>query len=90
MSRTYTNYKDLSVLARENGFVVTSAKGGRHNVGSKHFRGLAIDVRTHGKTKSAINEFIKVCRALGLTVRDEREQPTNQKVWTGAHLHIEI
>lgn len=90
MSVTYKNFKDLSVLARENGFVVTSAKGGRHNIGSKHFRGLAIDVRTRGKTESAINEFIKVCRALGLVVRDERTRPAGQQVWNGEHLHIEI
>jgi hypothetical protein len=90
MSKTFNDFKDLSALAKENNFVVTSAKGGQHNVGSKHYLGLAIDVRTRGKSESAINEFMKICRAHGLIVRDERTRPTNQKVWSGAHLHIEI
>ncbi len=86
----FNDYKDLSAFAAQNDFVVTSAKGGRHNVGSKHYRGLAIDVRTRDKTDFQITQFIKLCRGFGLIVRDERRKPVGQKVWTGAHLHIEI
>ena len=90
MSGTFNNYKDLSALAKKFNFVVTSAKGGTHNTGSKHYRGLAIDVRTRDKTAAQIAEFVQICRGFGLIVRDERIRPNNQKVWSGAHLHIEI
>ena len=88
--RKFNDYKDLSALAAENNFVVTSAKDGKHNVGSKHYRGLAIDVRTRDKTNAEIDAFIKICRGFNLVVRDEREKPAGQKVWNGEHLHIEI
>ncbi len=84
------DHKDLSALAAAHNFVVTSTNGGKHNIGSKHFRGLAVDVRTRDKTAFEIDSFIKICRGFGLIVRDERRKPTNQKVWSGAHLHIEI
>ena len=88
--RKFNDYIDLSALAVENNFVVTSAKSGRHNVGSKHYRGLAIDVRTRDKTDAECQAFMKICRGLNLIVRDERKKPVGQKVWSGAHLHIEI
>lgn len=78
------------MLAKEFNFVVTSAKEGRHNIGSKHYRGLAIDVRTRDKTAAECEAFMKVCRGFGLIVRDERRKPVGQKVWNGEHLHIEI
>ena len=90
MSATYKDYRDLAALAAAHNFVVTSAKAGRHNVGSKHYRGLAIDVRTRDKTAAECEAFIKLCRARGLLVRDERKRPAGQRVWTGAHLHVEI
>lgn len=90
MSRKFKDYQDLSALAAENNFVVTSAKGGKHNIGSKHYRGLAIDVRTRDKTNAECEAFMQICRGFGLIVRDERREPVGQKVWTGAHLHIEI
>jgi hypothetical protein len=86
----YKDFKDLSALAKTHGFVVTSTNGGKHNVGSKHYRGLAIDVRTRDKTVAEIQNFISVCLAERLTVRDERKRPVGQKVWSGSHLHIEI
>lgn len=86
----FNDYTDLIKLAEAEGFHVTSTNGGAHNRGSKHFAGLAIDVRTRDKTAFACDEFIKKCRALGLTVYDERRKPPKQKVWSGAHIHIEI
>lgn len=86
----FNDYKDLMILAEQHYFVVTSANGGKHNVGSKHYRGLAIDVRTRGKTNAECEAFIKTCRGFGLIVRDERQKPISQKVWNGEHLHIEI
>lgn len=84
------DFRDLKAFAEREGFHVTSTNGGRHNVGSKHFRGLAIDVRTRDKTNAQVEAFISKARGLGIIVRDERTRPKNQKVWSGAHLHLEL
>ena len=84
------NWKDLKFFAESCGFVVTSTNGDAHNVGSKHYLGLAIDVRTRDKTNAEISLFIRRCGMLGVKVRDERQKPANQKVWSGSHLHLEI
>lgn len=87
---SYNDYKDLVKKAEENSFHVTSTNGGKHNVGSKHYLGLAIDVRTRDKSGKEIVDFMNLLRGEGLIVRDERVRPPRQKVWGGAHLHIEI
>lgn len=84
------NWKDLKFFAESCGFVVTSTVRGQHNVGSKHALGLAIDVRTRDKENAEIERFIQRCAMLGVRVRDERKRPNGQKVWSGAHLHLEI
>ncbi len=83
-------YRDLVKFAEAEGFTVTATTGGKHNVGSKHYRGLAIDVRTRDKTDSQISAFITKAKNRGIIVREERRKPAGQKVWTGAHLHLEI
>ncbi len=88
--RTFTDYKDLVALAEAEGFHVTSTTGGKHNRGSKHFKGLAIDVRTRDKTDDEIERFLRICRSRGLKAIDERTHPDGQVVWGGPHLHIEI
>ncbi len=88
--RQFKTYKDIILLANEQKFVVTATINGKHNVGSKHYRGLAADVRTRDKTVQEVESFIKLCRSFGLIVRDERVRPKSQKVWSGSHLHIEI
>ena len=47
-----------------------------------------IDVRTRDKTNAEIEAFISKFRAI--CVRDERKHPVGQKIWSGAHLHLEI
>ena len=84
------NWKDLKYFAEACGFFVTSTNSGSHNKGSKHYLGLAIDVRTRDKTNEQIEWFLRKCAALGVVVRDERFKPKGQKVWSGAHLHLEI
>lgn len=84
------NYKDLKRFAELCGFVVTSTTGGKHNAHSKHFLGLAVDVRTRDKRNDEIKLFLVKCATLGIRVRDERIRPANQKVWSGGHLHLEI
>ena len=84
------NYKDLKGFAEAFGFYATSTTGGKHNAGSKHFLGQAIDVRTRDKSSEECDSFIRKARALGVIVRDERERPVRQKIWSGAHIHLEI
>jgi len=84
------NWRDLKAFAEAEGFFVTSTTGGNHNVGSKHAKGLAIDVRTRDQSNEAIELFLLKCELLGIRVRDERKRPNGQKVWSGSHLHLEI
>jgi hypothetical protein len=84
------DFHDLVAFAAAEGFTVTSTTGGTHNTNSKHYRGLAIDVRTRDKTDSQIAAFVTKAKNKGITIRDERQRPTNQKVWSGAHLHLEL
>ena len=81
--------QELSDFARSQGFRVTSTTGGRHNRGSKHYAGQAIDVGTREKSPAAINQFITSAQARGYRVRDERQRPARQRVWGGPHLHLE-
>lgn len=84
------DFRDLAAFAEAEGFHVTSTISGSHNRNSKHYRGLAIDVRTRDKTAAQIAAFITKARNRGIVVRDERQRPAGQKVWAGAHLHLEL
>jgi hypothetical protein len=86
----FKDWKDLKAFAESEGFTVTSTTGGTHNVGSKHGKGLAIDVRTRDKTATQCNTFIVKAKANGIIVRDERQKPAGQKVWSGPHIHLEL
>ena len=85
-----TTYVGLMQFAQSRGFTVTSTIGGTHNVGSAHYWGGAVDVRTGDKTSAQVNEFISEARVQGVIVRDERTHPANQKVWRGPHLHLQV
>jgi hypothetical protein len=89
---TNTNFslKSLIDFAKANKFDVTSTTGGKHNVGSKHYKGRAIDVRTKNKTPEQINQFMALARKAGFRVLDERVRPKGQKKWDGEHLHVEL
>jgi hypothetical protein len=45
--RTAPSYVALGLFAWGEGFTVTFDKGGKHNTGSKHPLGGAVDIRTH-------------------------------------------
>lgn len=79
----------LSEFARASGFAVTSTTGGRHNAGSLHPLGRAVDVRTFDKTSEQITQLMIRAIQAGIRVVDERIRPTGQKVWGGPHLHLE-
>lgn len=87
---SFKDFHDLVRLAESQGFTVTSTTGGSHNKGSKHFMGLAIDVRTRDKSAKEVTDFMNLAINEGLKVFDERKRPPGQKVWGGPHLHIEI
>jgi len=63
---------------------ITSSTGGRHNRGSLHYQGRAIDVGVENVTA----EVIADARRNGINVRDERTRPPGQKEWDGAHYHL--
>ena len=76
-------------LAQKHGLSVTSTTGGRHNKGSLHGRGRAIDVRTRGVSSRKLQAFMRDARKQGFEVHDERVRPRGQKVWSGPHIHIQ-
>jgi len=89
-NNTNFSLKSLIDFAKANKFDVTSTTGGGHNVGSKHYKGRAIDVRTKNKTPEQINQFMALARKAGFRVLDERVRPKGQKKWDGEHLHLEL
>lgn len=82
-------YKAMVRLAKKHGLTVTSTTGGRHNAGSLHGRGRAIDVRTRGVSSARLNAFMREARQQGFQVVDERVRPRGQRVWSGPHLHVQ-
>lgn len=86
----YRTWQDLTKLAEELGFEVTSTTGGKHNVGSAHYDGRAIDVRSRGKTEQQIEKLVRTAGERGIWVKDERRHPVGQEVWGGPHIHLEV
>lgn len=83
------DYRALSSFAEAHGFTVTSTTKGRHNEGSAHYAGRAVDVRTKDKTPEEVEGFMQNARAAGYVVRDERTRPAGQAVWSAPHVHLE-
>jgi hypothetical protein len=79
----------LKRFARGRAFRVTSGSGGKHNEGSLHYLWRAVDVSVRGKSEGEIQSFIRQARTAGYRVIEERRRPPEQKVWGGAHLHVE-
>jgi hypothetical protein len=77
-------------LAGQLGFKVTSTTGGKHNEGSLHSQGRALDLGVKGKTPEQIQQMMQAYAQAGYVVRDERKRPPGQKVWSAPHIHIEI
>lgn len=79
----------------------SSTNTGKHNMGSKHYHGSAFDLGVNtsfGGSIKKMNEFkenferMKQKNPLYSRFRlvDETVRPKGQKVWSGAHLHIEL
>ena len=77
---------ELVSFARQYGFVITCTTGGKH-AGSAHRQGRAIDLRTRDKSTAYVNRFIRIARANGYRVSDERYG--GNKYWTAPHIHLQ-
>ncbi|MGB8507524.1 MAG: hypothetical protein WCD76_03885 [Pyrinomonadaceae bacterium] len=84
-----SDWHTLSEFAEGQGFTVTSTTRGRHNSGSAHYAGRAVDVRTRDKTPEQIAALDEAARAAGFIARDERTRPPGQSEWHGPHYHLE-
>lgn len=69
---------------------IGSTTSGRHNRGSKHYSGNAIDIKGSGQfSNEQVSQLSTQAADYGLKVRDERARPKGQAVWGGPHIHIE-
>ena len=82
------DYKKIVAAVQQMGFVVTSTTGGRHNKGSKHYIGRAVDVSVRNQTDLSIEMLMQTMTDIGYVVLDERKRPKGQRVWGGPHIHI--
>lgn len=85
------NYTALVDIAKRYGIPVTSTTGGKHNKGSKHYQGLAIDIdhRAYQKLPQDKRQaFDSEVMKLGAKIHDETVRPKGQAVWGGPHYHI--
>lgn len=84
------NYIDIRNLVTSMGWTVTSEMGGGHNAHSRHYVGKAVDIRTRGRSDFDIAMLFTVLENIGYEIRDERVRPKGQRVWKGAHIHIQV
>ncbi len=75
---------------QEKGLTPGSTTGGRHNVGSRHYTGNAVDIKgSGGFSDEQVAALTQEAASRGFKIRDERRRPPNQKVWGGPHVHLE-
>jgi hypothetical protein len=86
----HTEWIGLAGFVYGQGFIVTSTTGGKHNAGSLHYLGRAVDVRTKDMSAEEIRDFIDEAQNAGIHVRDERDRPEGQQEWEGGHLHLSV
>ena len=90
----------LGLLGRM-GIKPSSTVGGEHNTGSKHYHGHAFDLGLNTSFGGDMEKLRKFMRDLPdlqkrypvlerLKLRDETVRPKGQRVWSGAHLHLEL
>ncbi len=80
----------LIAFAKIHKLYVTCGTNGVHNVGSKHAKGEALDVRARDMSDAAVKQLAVLAREHGLRLLDERKRPVGQKVWSGSHIHLEV
>ena len=81
------------------GLKPSSVSGDKHNKGSLHYRGRALDLglnTTFNGDEAQMESFIEWWNLggselfPGASLHDERTKPEGQEVWTGKHFHIEF
>lgn len=89
-SQSFSPLDDLKSFAAQNQLEIGSTTGGRHNLGSKHYSGRAIDIRNSGNfSDQQVQELSAAAANAGFKLRDERRRPVGQAVWGGPHVHLE-
>ena len=81
---------EMTAFAQSHGFEITSTVNGKHNTGSLHPIGLAVDCRTRTKTTKQGDAFLMAGKEAGYKMLDERVRPAGQKKWDGQHIHMQI
>ena len=82
-------YASIGDVIKPFGGRVTSTNGGKHNPGSLHYSGRAVDVGMAQESPERQQQIIGALEAAGYKVRDERQRPAGQAVWGGPHVHVE-
>lgn len=90
----------LSHFKNDLGLTPSSVMSGKHNTGSKHYHGKALDLGLNTsfggdmkKMRQFKDYFLEQQRQgkyTNIRLLDETVRPKGQKVWGGAHLHFEI
>lgn len=89
-TQSFAPLDTLKSFAAQNNLEVGSTTGGRHNRGSKHYVGQAVDIRNSGGlSNQQVQQLSQAAAAQGLKLRDERQHPKGQAVWGGPHIHLE-
>lgn len=86
-------YASIGDIVKPFGGQIGSTTGGKHNIGSLHPGGNAVDIPLGDwRGISPENQQAMIDRLQsqpGIRVRDERQRPPGQKEWSGPHLHVE-
>ena len=86
-------YNLVHGIVKPHGGTVGSKRGGKHNVGSKHYIGRAVDIplgEWRGITRAQSDAMLAALQQNPyLKVSDERVRPPGQKVWSNPHIHVE-
>lgn len=86
-----TNYIEVVEIVTKMGWIVTATNTGKHNGGSRHYVGKAVDLSVRNRTEFHIAVLVEVLKNQGYVLIDERKKPRRRGVvWTGPHLHIAI
>ena len=99
-SNTRRPIDDVLEKFKSMGLNPSSIDEGRHNTGSAHYEGKALDLglnTTFKGDQDAMDKFLGFLSSSegkkqfpNIRVLDERNRPVGQKVWSGSHLHIEV
>lgn len=85
------DWRSLKAFGEKQGFIFAHGTDGIHNDGSRHYRGLAVDLVAKDGFRD-VDAYVKqlaVAIQNGIRVVDERIRPKPGVKWKGAHAHFE-